>query len=515
MTEAISLETLTFATSLQRLGQDLTVKILEDNLRAPAASTDPSTREQAIEALKYIAEGPATVRKISVSAFCAANSSSSNSTVQIAMMDSSKDIFIHCPSGDPGSEETHRAVLVISESAAPERDISVAFFAYFKEFFPLESIGEWLKEVLRTVTGTNTFMLRLINEEFPTVMNALSDLVFVDRIRILDDALSAVSNVRTVHVTLPVRVDNLKHVGYPIIEKIVKYWLGDISIEILEAGSTQSTSVNRRIWGLRWDPFYYSWHIVAVKQGGHFVWHAGEFSKDKDLRGIRELVHTAPISHRQSVVPIIFHVGDTYVLKIHLSFKIFGFLSVPPCTLWFNIHIPSLGELRLQLFDVAGFAGRAARILFPSTVKQIMDYCSLVLRLGDVEGLPGILKEFSTLFTANDNEDGKEGDASEAGSADKDDDLPNSCKSSLLSSSSRRNLPSVFICGHARCKSRSLLTWVVHLIWTKVVESNAIFEIWRLIFVLFSALLADVLKLAKKIPPDVDDKKPDAQKAPA
>lgn len=461
------------------------------------------------------------MRKISVSALCAVNSSSSSSSsnsssssssssiVHIEMTDSSKDVFINCPSGDPKSEETHRAILALSESAAPEREISVAFFAYVKEFFPLISIGEWLEEVLRTVTGTNTFMLRLINEEFPVVINALSDLVFIDRIRILDDALSAVSNVRTVHVTLPVRVDNLKHAGYPIIEKIVKYWLGDISIEVLEAGSTQRTSVNRRIWGLRWDPFYYSWHIVAVKQGAHFVWHASEFSKDKTLRGIRELVHTAPISHRQSIVPIIFHVGDTYVLKIHLSFKIFGFLSVPPCTLWFNIRIPSFGELRLQLFDVAGFAGRAASILFPSTVKQLMDSCSLVMRLGDVEGVPGILQEFSALFTATDNEVGKEGDEKEVADADKEDRLASACKSASLSSSSRSDHPSVFICGHARCKSRSLLTWVVHLIWTKVVESNAIFEIWRLIFVLFSALLADVLQLAKKISPKVDDKKSD------
>jgi len=400
-------------------------------------------------------------------------------------------VFKSCPSSQPDAEETHRASLALAEVETPENKISLAFFAYVKEFFPLATIDQWLQEVLCTITGSNTFMLRLINEEFPSTMGALSELLFVDRIRILDDKLCVDNDVKTIHITLPVRVDNLKHAGYPIIEKIVKYWLGDISIEVLEAGSTDSTTINRRIWGLRWDPFYYSWHIVAVKQRGRFVWHESEFSKDKGLKGIHELVHSAPVSHRQTIVPVIFQVGDTYVLKVQLCFKILGLVSVPPCTLWFNITIPTVGVLQLHLFDIAGIAGRAARLLFPTSMKLLMDTCSITMRLGDFEGVPEMLSTYSSLFAGSEKSDdaaSKEGTGEECAS------------SSSKGTSATRDLPSVFVCCHARCKARSVLTWIAHLIWTKLVESNAIFEIWKLVFTLFSALLTDVLQLAKKIP---------------
>jgi hypothetical protein len=51
MAEATPLEALTFATSLERLGAELAVKVIQDNLRVPTETTDPSARVQAVQVL--------------------------------------------------------------------------------------------------------------------------------------------------------------------------------------------------------------------------------------------------------------------------------------------------------------------------------------------------------------------------------------------------------------------------------------------------------------------------------
>lgn len=56
---------------------------------------------------------------------------------------------------------------------------------------------------------------------------------------------------------------------------------------------------------------------------------------------------------------------------------------------------------------------------------------------------------------------------------------------------------SLTICGYVVGKSSGLLSWVVRTAWARIVKSRAIFEIWRLVFALFSALLEDIIKLAK------------------
>jgi hypothetical protein len=193
-----------------------------------------------------------------------------------------------------------------------------------------------------------------------------------DRIRVLNDSLSA-NGIKTIHVTLPIRVDNLKHAGYPIIHKIVKYWLGNISFEILEADSCEGRS-NLRVGGLTFDPALATWYIVAVKKDCDLIWHPSEFSKDKNLEQISRLLASPPNSYLQTVRPVNIAVGERFTLKAHLSFRLWGFVSIPPCTVWFDIDICKYGEVRFKLKDVTGVAGRAARFVMPTTMQVCYMY---------------------------------------------------------------------------------------------------------------------------------------------
>ena len=66
-------------------------------------------------------------------------------------------------------------------------------------------------------------MINLIHAELPNFVEALRQVIFVDRVKVLQDSLS-IHDIKTVHVSLPIRVNNLKHEGYPILHKIVKSW---------------------------------------------------------------------------------------------------------------------------------------------------------------------------------------------------------------------------------------------------------------------------------------------------
>ena len=226
---------LSFAQSLEKLGARRTIKVIEAHLRSPTevevekaaregvdqeinnqgqddSNNPPTNREQAKEALKFIAEGTeSTMRKISVNALLFKNGISNAVRIRTEAVSSLQDLDIFTEhigrrTAPSSSEETHKAVLAIAESSPSDtsstQEINIALLAYVRDFFPLFAIQEWLQQVLRTITVSNTYMLQLIHLEFPASMKALGDLVFADRIRLLDDKLSTVNDVKTIHLTV-------------------------------------------------------------------------------------------------------------------------------------------------------------------------------------------------------------------------------------------------------------------------------------------------------------------------
>ena len=74
-----------------------------------------------------------------------------------------------------------------------------------------DRLAKWLPQFISTISGSNAFMLHLVRSEFPFLLEALSQVVFIDRIRILNDSLTNNLHnldLKTIQVTLPVRLIN-------------------------------------------------------------------------------------------------------------------------------------------------------------------------------------------------------------------------------------------------------------------------------------------------------------------
>ena len=69
-------------------------------------------------------------------------------------------------------------------------------------------------------------------------MQALSKVVHMDKLKILHDELS-IEDLKTVHLQVPLNIDGMTREGYPILAKIFQSWLGAVTFELLEEGSSE------------------------------------------------------------------------------------------------------------------------------------------------------------------------------------------------------------------------------------------------------------------------------------
>ena len=150
-----------------------------------------------------------------------------------------------------------------------------------------------------------------------------------------------------------------------------------------------------------------------------------------------------------------------------------------------KMQISKFGELRFTLVDLTGVIGKAAQYIMPSTFDLIMKTCIFSVKLSDNKHVE-LQNQYSRLMR------GFTGDV--VGGTEEVKDTRTILKDDGILANGTETL---IVCGHAVGKANSLLSWIVNLIWTKVISSGAIFEIWRLVKSLFSGLLLDVVELAK------------------
>ena len=517
-----------FSTSLKALGADDVIRIFRRALQPPddvVVNKDKPTlnlRQQTTDAMTFLGFGDTSnekMRRASIRVFVDdrnghGENDSLISEVSTKVINDVSDIDMFSEAAFPiAPDTTHQMSVTIANNPNPpfksEKEMIIALLVYVGEFFSTDKLDAWLPEIVNTVSVSNAYMINLIHAELPNFVEALRKVIFVDRVRVLQDSLS-IHDIKTVHVSLPIRVDNLKHEGYPILHKIVKSWLGDISFELLEEGSREG-STNLRVAGLRFDHRLATWEGVGIKRGRSIIWHRSEFSNDKVLDGIKQLLATPPTSYRQTVKPVEFTVGSKFVLKAHLAFRLFGLVPIPPCTLWIDVCICEYGELYFKLADFTGVVGQAARFIMPSTLNLIMSTCTFKIKLSD--GCHEKLKnEYSTVIKEGVKQPEKDKTSENAKmeeitSDTKDEQMPTSSSGLCTSPSSsavslrvrQKGTQSIILCGFAKGRAKSMLSWVVSLIWAKVVASGAIFEIWLLVFNLFSGMLLDLVELSKTI----------------
>ena len=332
-----------FAASLRALGADEVLRIFKRALHPPdetVINKDKPTlnlRQQATEAMKYLGFGDKSkvkMRRASIHVSSLSDGVDGDQERLISKIDtleltdvSEIDMFSDVNLPIP-LNTTHQMSVTLANNPHPpsqsEKEMIGAVLIYVSEFFSTDRLDAWLPELVNTISVSNAYMINLIHAELPNFVDALRKVIFVDRVRVLQDSLS-IHDTKTVYVSLPIRVDNLKHEGYPTLHTIVKSWLGDVSFELLEEGSRKD-STNLRVAGLKFDHRLATWEGVMIKKGRHIVWHTSEFSNDKELDGIRRLLATPPTSYRQTVKPVEFTVGSKFVLKVHLAFHIHTYI---------------------------------------------------------------------------------------------------------------------------------------------------------------------------------------------
>ena len=359
-----------FAKSLHVLGEENAIRIFNSALSPPTIQNEttntPSLRAEATHAMQFLGDVKkgGHMRRVSISVMEREKDVTQSlvETARVADLEGI-DLFsamnfpiarhelyrmavsVANPSGNkaPKTDEGVTKRDEVKEEKSKMQEVKIALLVFVREFFSTERIAKWLPEVVNTIQVSNAYMIQLIKTEFPNLVYALSAVVYVDRMRILQDSLSE-GDLKTLSVDLPIRVENLKHEGFPILHKIVKHWLGDVSFELLEEGSRDGI-INRRVAGIRFDHRLATWNGVALKKGEQLIWHQSEFSHDRELQSIRKLLTSSPISHQEVVQPVEFTVGSRYVIKAHLAFRLFGMLPVPPCTLWLDVEVTSYSSV--------------------------------------------------------------------------------------------------------------------------------------------------------------------------
>ena len=152
------------------------------------------------------------------------------------------------------------------------------------------------------------------------------------------------------------------------------------------------------------------------------------------------------------------------------------------------------GELHFKLADLTGVAGQAARVIMPSTLNLIMSTCTFKVKLSDGQHdelrneysivVKDGTKQATTADKALESQE-IEADAVRLEGEEIQTSFPSFFSSSSPSSSTSKGVESIIVCGFAKGRAKSILSWIVSVIWAKVVASGAIFEIWLLLFNLF------------------------------
>ena len=131
--------------------------------------------------------------------------------------------------------------------------------------------------------------------------------------------------------------------------------------------------------------------------------------------------------------------------------------------------------------------------IFTFSPKMMMNSCVFSAKLSDLAD-DSLLPEYFSMITAE----------TAIESTTQSSKTTSSCNIPVDSANTGRfATESLTICGFAMGKSSGLLSWVVKAVWGRIVSSQAIFEIWRMIFSLFSAFLQDIIVLSKVIIPKI------------
>ena len=171
-----------FAVALEALGAAETIRIVGNALK-PATPKSPSLRDQACSALQFLGDSRDPMRKISLTAKWLESSSAAevvggpcyDVVITQGAIESLEDIHNVFSSTSVTGEETHRAVLALSQQA--DKNVIIALMLFFDEFFPTSRLALWLRMFLNTISVSNAYMLRLVHAEFPQLLHVISQLV--------------------------------------------------------------------------------------------------------------------------------------------------------------------------------------------------------------------------------------------------------------------------------------------------------------------------------------------------
>lgn len=346
------------------------------------------------------------------------------------------------------------------ELSVSEHHMRGNFNGHFRRFLAIDRLCTCLSRLLECLDISNAVFIQRCRIEFGGLRAAF---FFLDtnRIRMMNEVgiehEEAVGSPRLVNMTLPVDLEAMRSHGFSSIAKNLQ-WIHHFQVEVVDSKlENHHHNSGRRACSLAWDKPSECVTVQLVKRGACVLWHNAE-----DMVGSVRQYFEGVSSGDMCSLPD----GGTIFLRVSMSVSLFWNLSSPRTILYLSATRKDYTEgggnssdregtsLELKLIKITGFSGWVTS-LFVDDICEAAEAQLLFVNKGERGGYcdsdcnmkeNAPLQPFSPLFNT-------------------------------FSWHLRSTAP-----------SNSLLLWVVHVLWHRLVMSAFLYEAFQFWGSLFTAL---------------------------
>jgi hypothetical protein len=416
---------------------------------------------------------------------------------RIHMSRSTEDshVIVHSHSVKDGNEEEHyrRSVHLeedmthVVELAVSEIKMQGVFKGYFSEFLVMSRLWTCIEHVVGSCEVSDEVFKKACFDEFRDIQDTF---FFIDvaRVTTMDDAASSncmmIGTPRLVHLRLPIDLGLFGSRGFKAIVKALQ-WIHCFHFEVVDSKrEVHHHNSGRRVFSLAWDKPTSSVVLKFVKEGQNFLWHdANHMAKStQDF-----LQHGVSAQDR-----FIFPDESTIYFRISMSLNLFWNVSSPTTTLYLSATRKCCNDdttggrgtsMVVKLIKITGFSGWVTSLF----VDDICEAVEIVLKFMDEEG----------------NLKGSDEDVEISAEDSKNFDEPiNNCSNDVECRSKHSGADGI-VSGNVQEKAEfntfswhllgtapanSILLWIVHVLWHKLVMSAFLYEALHLWATIFDAL---------------------------
>ena len=347
-----------------------------------------------------------------------------------------QQLFVHID-----NEKTHMLEIIVSEIK-----MQSVFKGYFKQFLAIERLWNCIRVIIHSIDVSNETVKQKCFHEFEDILSTFF-FIEIEKVNVLNDNASNCSCdcglPRLVDLQLPLNLDAFKRNNYDSIAKHLK-WIHHFQFEIVNNKNDKNhVDSNKRVFSLAWEKPLSSIIIQFTKVGDSFLWHNNE-----------DMIESMQVFLKKNdYVEDTFHYAnqDVIYFRISMSLNLFWNVSSPTTTLYLSAKREDCENgtgrsMIIKLIKIAGFSGWVTS-LFVDNLSESVD----------------LLLKFSVEEDEHPNE--------------KNDGEENFPIFNTFSWHLRGTAP-----------PSSVLLWIVHTLWHKLVMSAFLYEVLHLWSTIFCSL---------------------------